>query len=61
MKKLPTWSQVNQDFYGLRDMIKGQSFVHVDRSCWMDSSTSRAADRNRTVGGRASTACRRAA
>jgi glutathione S-transferase len=29
MKKLPTWSQVNQEFYGLRDMIKGQSFVHV--------------------------------
>ena len=29
VKKLPSWSQVNEEFYGLRDMIKGQSFVHV--------------------------------
>jgi hypothetical protein len=29
MKKLPSWSKVNQEFYGLRDMIKAQSFVRV--------------------------------
>ena len=29
MKKLQSWSGVNQEFYGLREMIKGQNFVRV--------------------------------
>jgi hypothetical protein len=27
MKKLPSWSSVNQEFYGLREMVKAQDFV----------------------------------
>ena len=27
MKKLPNWEKVNKEFYGLRDMLKGQAFV----------------------------------
>jgi len=29
MKKLPSWGSVNQEFYGLREMVKGQNFVRV--------------------------------
>ena len=29
MKKLPNWEKVNKEFYGLRDMLKGQTFVTV--------------------------------
>jgi glutathione S-transferase len=29
VKKLPSWSSVNQEFYGLREMIKSQNFVRV--------------------------------
>jgi glutathione S-transferase len=29
MKKLASWSTVNQEFYGLREMIKSQEFVRV--------------------------------
>src|SRR5215468_8149694 len=29
VKKLPNWSSVNQEFYGLREMIKAQNFVRV--------------------------------
>lgn len=29
MKKLSSWSSVNQEFYGLREMIKSQEFVRV--------------------------------
>ncbi len=29
MKKLPSWPKVNEALYGLRDMVKDQSFVTV--------------------------------
>ena len=29
MKRLPSWTPGNQEFYGLREMIKGQNFVRV--------------------------------
>jgi glutathione S-transferase len=29
MKKLPSWDNVNEHFYGLREAIKGQEFVRV--------------------------------
>jgi glutathione S-transferase len=29
VKKLPSWSGQNQEFYGLREMIKGQAFARV--------------------------------
>jgi hypothetical protein len=29
MKKLPSWDSVNQEFYGLREMVKAQNFVRV--------------------------------
>ncbi len=27
MKKLPSWEKVNKEFYDLREMLKGQTFV----------------------------------
>ena len=27
MKKLPNWEKVTTEFYGLRDMLRGQAFV----------------------------------
>jgi glutathione S-transferase len=29
MKKLPSWTSGNQEFYGFREMVKGQNFVRV--------------------------------
>ena len=29
MKRLPSWSKVNEVFYGLVESVKGQSFVRV--------------------------------
>ena len=29
MKKLPNWNSVNEAFYGLREMVKAQNFVHI--------------------------------
>jgi hypothetical protein len=29
IKKLPSWGSVNQEFYGLQEMIKAQSFVRI--------------------------------
>ena len=29
VKKLPSWASVNQEFYGLREMVKSQNFVRV--------------------------------
>jgi glutathione S-transferase len=29
MKKLPSWNSVNEAFYGLREMVKAQNFVHI--------------------------------
>jgi glutathione S-transferase len=29
IKKLPSWTSVNQEFYGLREMVKAQNFVRV--------------------------------
>jgi hypothetical protein len=29
MKELPSWPRVNQEFYGLREIIKAQDFVRV--------------------------------
>jgi glutathione S-transferase len=29
VKNLPSWSRINQEFYGLQEMVKGQNFVRV--------------------------------
>jgi glutathione S-transferase len=29
IKRLPSWTSVNQEFYGLREMVKAQNFVRV--------------------------------
>jgi glutathione S-transferase len=29
IKKLPNWNSVNEAFYGLREMVKAQNFVHI--------------------------------